>query len=151
MLIRKINRINEDIARVMSTLLRELKDPRVRQGMISVTAVDTTTDLKQAKVYLSCYDIDSETQLMKGLKSASGHLRSELARTLGLRNTPELIFEMDDSIQRGSRINMLLSNMDINADVSGGANTDVSLETNGNSDTEMTTEERESADEDNDR
>ena len=65
----KILRINEDIQRVMSVLLQNIKDPRVkRQGMISVTAVDTTTDLRQSKIYISLLKPESENELMKGLK-----------------------------------------------------------------------------------
>ena len=109
----KIQRTNEDIQRVMSTLLRNIKDPRIKQGMISVTSVDTTSDLRQAKVYLSVYDIKSEKEFMKGLKSASGFLRRELGQSLSLRYTPELIFELDKSIEYGSKINTILSGLEI--------------------------------------
>ena len=94
-------------------MLRDIKDPRIRQGIVSVTGVDATVDLRQAKVYLSVYDLKSEKEFLKGVKSASGHLRSELARSLGLRYTPELIFELDRSIERGSRINTLLGSLDL--------------------------------------
>ena len=108
----KINRINEDIQREISALLRSIKDPRVnRQGMISVTAVDTTTDLRQAKVYISVYEPQSEKELLKGLKSASGFLRREIGKALSLRYTPELQFEIDSSIERGSRINSILTDL----------------------------------------
>jgi ribosome-binding factor A len=83
--------------------------------MISITAVDTTIDLRQAKVYISAYDLQNEKEFRKGLKSASGYLRSELARSLGLRYTPELIFELDKSIEHGSRINTILNSLDISA------------------------------------
>ena len=116
MLSNKISRINEDIQRVLSVHLMNIKDPRVRQGIISVTAVDTSNDLRQSKVYLSVFEPESEKEFMKGLKSASGFLRRELARSLGLRSTPELIFELDRSIQHGSRINNILSNLDIPED-----------------------------------
>jgi len=114
-----IGRTNDDIQRVLSALLRDIKDPRIRQGMISVTAVDTTIDLRQAKVYLSAFDLQNEKEFRKGLKSASGYLRSELARSLGLRYTPELIFELDKSIEHGSRINTILNNLDISGEVEG--------------------------------
>ena len=109
----KIQRINEDIARVLATLLRNIKDPRVNQGMISVTAVDTTNDLHQAKVFLSVFGLKSDKEFMKGLKSATGYLRRELGRSLSLRHTPELQFELDKSIERGARITTILSNLDI--------------------------------------
>ena len=106
-------RINEDIQRVLASLLRDIKDPRVRQGMISVTGADTTNDLRYAKVYLSVYGLSSEKDFMKGLKSASGFLRGELGRSLDLRYTPELIFELDKSIERGARISTILGELEI--------------------------------------
>ena len=109
----RLERINEDIQRVLSSLLRDIKDPRVRQGMISITAVDTTSDLRFARVFLSVFNPSSEKEFMKGIKSASGYLRGELGRALTLRYTPELIFELDRSIERGSRINSILSNLEI--------------------------------------
>ena len=109
----KLQRINEDIQRVISSLLREIKDPRIKQGMISVTGANTTGDLRQAKIFLSVYGLKSETEFMKGLKSASGYLRSELGRILNLRYTPELTFELDKSIERGARINTILNDLEI--------------------------------------
>ncbi|MCL2409183.1 MAG: 30S ribosome-binding factor RbfA [Oscillospiraceae bacterium] len=109
----KIERINEDIQRVLSTLIRNMKDPRIKQGMISITSVDTTGDLRIAKVYISVFDIKSEKEFLKGLKSAAGYLRRELGQALNLRYTPELQFEMDNSMERGARINTLLANLDI--------------------------------------
>ena len=110
----RLQRINEDIQRILSSLLREIKDPRVNQGgMISVTAVDTTSDLRFAKVFLSVFGLKSEKEFRKGLKSASGYLRSELGKALTLRYTPELVFELDSSIERGARINTLLNSLDI--------------------------------------
>lgn len=105
----RILRINEDIQRELATLLRGIKDPRIKnQGMISVTAVDTSSDLGQAKVYLSVYNLQSRKEFLAGLKSAAGHLRYELGHALSLRHTPELKFEIDESIERGARINELL-------------------------------------------
>jgi len=109
----KIQRINEDIQRVLASRLRDIKDPRVKQGMISVTAVDTTSDLRYAKVFLSVFGLQSEREFMKGLKSAAGYLRHEIGQTLSLRYTPELQFELDKSIEHGARINNILSNLEI--------------------------------------
>jgi len=109
----KIERINEDIQRVLSTHLRNIKDPRVKQGMISVTAVDTTSDLRYAKVFLSVYGLESEKNFFSGLKSASGYLRRELGNSLNLRYTPELQFELDKSIERGAKISSILNSLDI--------------------------------------
>ena len=112
----KVQRINEDIQRVLASRLRDIKDPRVNQGMISVMAVDTTSDLRYAKVYLSVLGLKSEKEFTKGLKSASGYLRHEIGQTLSLRYTPELQFELDKSIERGARINTILNGLDIPAD-----------------------------------
>ena len=109
----RINRTNDDIQRVLSSLLRSIKDPRVNQGMISVVRVDTTGDLRYSKVYLSVLGEVDEKRFMQGLKSASGWLRRELGSSLNLRYTPELIFELDDSIAYGAHINEMLSKLDI--------------------------------------
>ena len=101
----RIGRINEEIQREMSSLIRAVKDPRVADaGMVSVTAVETTPDLKYAKIYVSVLDKAASAQALKGLKSASGWLRRELGQRLNLRNTPELSFVRDDSIDKGAHI-----------------------------------------------
>lgn len=113
MSVNKLNRINEDIQRILSVLLRNVKDPRVNQGMLSITAVETTSDLRYSKVYLSVMGLTSEKELMKGLKSAAGFLRRELGNALQLRYTPELIFQLDKSIEHGANINRILSGLDV--------------------------------------
>ena len=100
----RIGRINEEIQRELADQLRHLKDPRVSSGMVSVTRVDTTGDLRYARVYVSALDKSQEKEILKGLKSASGFLRRELGRALQLRYTPELQFVADDSIQYGAHI-----------------------------------------------
>ena len=99
----RIGRINEEIQRELASLIPNVKDPRV-SGLISVTAVDTTPDLRYAKVYISVLDKSDSTQVLKGLKSAAGWLRRELGHALNLRNTPELSFVRDDSIDKGAHI-----------------------------------------------
>lgn len=76
--------------------------------MVSITRVDTTADLRYAKIYVSALDKGQEKEILKGLKSASGYLRRELGHTLQLRYTPELQFVGDDSIQHGAHILELL-------------------------------------------
>ena len=101
----RISRINEEIQRQLSADIRRLKDPRVSgSGMVSVTRVDTTGDLRYAKIYVSVLDKSQEKDVLKGLKSAGGFLRRELGGALGLRDTPELLFEADDSIAYGAHI-----------------------------------------------
>ena len=99
----RINRINEDIQRELAALLRTVKDPRV-QGLISITRVDTTTDLRYCRVYVSALDQSDIKEVVKGLKSAAGYLRRVLGHALTLRYTPELQFLADDSIERGVRM-----------------------------------------------
>ena len=100
-----ISRINEVIQRELSEQFRRLKDPRVSQtGMVSITRVDTTGDLRYARIYVSALDKSQEKEVLKGLKSAAGFLRRELGRSLQLRYTPELQFVADDSIQHGAHI-----------------------------------------------
>ena len=101
----RIGRINEEIQRELSDQLRRLKDPRVSQvGMVTITRVDTTGDLRYSRIYISVLDKSREKEVMKGLKSAAGFLRRELGRALQLRYTPELQFVADDSILEGAHI-----------------------------------------------
>ncbi len=101
----RIGRVNEEIQRELAALIPAVKDPRVANaGMISVTAVETTQDLKYAKIFVSVLDKPASAQALKGLKSASGWLRRELGRALNLRHTPELSFVRDDSIDKGAHI-----------------------------------------------
>ena len=106
-------RINEELQRELSTLIRALKDPRVQQSMVSVTKVEATGDLRYAKVYISVLDKDKSKETLKGLKSAGGFLRREIGSRLQLRYTPELVFEEDDSIAYGAKMFDLLRSLDI--------------------------------------
>ena len=112
----RIGRINEEIQRELSELLRSLKDPRVQKTMVSVTRVDTTADLRYAKVYVSIYDKEQSKEVLKGLKSSGGFLRHELANRLSLRYTPELVWAEDHSITYGARILDILSKLDLPED-----------------------------------
>ena len=110
----RIGRINDDIQRILADRLRQVKDPRVSgQGMITVTRVDTTGDLRYAKVWLSVYGLKDEKEFRKGLKSASGWLRREVGSTLKLVYTPELVFEVDKSIEYGAKISGILETLNI--------------------------------------
>ncbi len=110
----RIGRINDDIQRILSDRLRQVKDPRVsEQGMITITRVETTGDLRYAKVWLSVYGLKDEKEFKKGLKSASGWLRRELGSALHLCYTPELVFELDKSIEYGAKISGILENLNI--------------------------------------
>ena len=100
----RIGRINDEIQRELSSLMRSLKDPRLQSGLLTITHVDTTPDLRYSRIYISVLNKDQEKDVLKGLKSASGFLRRELGAALRLRYTPELQFVADDSIQYGAHI-----------------------------------------------
>ena len=122
----RIGRINEEIQRELAALIPTVKDPRVT-GMISVTAVDTTPDLKYTKIYISILNPQDGNQVVKGLTSASGYLRRELGHNLRLRNTPELSFVLDGSIDQGARILEMLRDPEI-VKPANPANADICLE-----------------------
>ena len=110
----RIGRINEEIQRELSALIRTLKDPRVSaMGMVSITRVDTTGDLRYSRIYVSALDKSQEKDILKGLKSAAGYLRRELGAALRLRYTPELQFIADDSIQYGAHILEVLRKVEV--------------------------------------
>ena len=112
----RIGRINEEIQKELSSLLRNVKDPRVQDTMISITHVETTPDLRYAKVYVSFLQEERAKEAMKGLKSAGGYLRRELGRTLNLRYTPELVWALDDSITYGAKMLALINSLEVNSD-----------------------------------
>ncbi len=107
---RRIDRINDLMRAELSTLIsRELKDPRVA-GMVSVMRVETTTDLKQARVFISVYGTDEDQKsTLVALRSAMGFLRREVAHRVILRHTPELEFVLDKSLEQGDRILRLIN------------------------------------------
>ena len=107
----KNTRINGEVQRELSNIIRELKDPRVGI-MTSVTAVEVTPDLKYCKAYISVLgDDETKSETLAGLKSAAGFIRRELARTVNLRNTPEIKFIMDESIEYGMRMSKLIDDV----------------------------------------
>ena len=123
----RINRINEEIQKELSQQLRSLKDPRVQGGMVTVTHVDTTSDLRYAKIYVSVLDKTKEKDVLKGLKSAAGYLRRELGAAIQLRYTPELQFTADDSIEQGAKILSMLRDPNV-VKPANPANADIILE-----------------------
>lgn len=106
------NRINDEMQKELMQILRRVKDPRVQDAFVSVTAVDCTADLKYAKIYYSALRGDPK-ELAKGLKTASGFIRRELAHSLNLRITPELTFIQDTSLTYGAHIASILNNLEI--------------------------------------
>ena len=112
----RIGRINEEIQKELSSLLRSVKDPRVQDTMISITHVETTPDLRYAKIYVSVLQEDRAADAMKGLKSAGGWLRRQLSSALQLRYTPELVWALDDSITYGAKMLELINSLEVSKD-----------------------------------
>ena len=111
----RIGRINEEIQRELAALIPTVKDPRVT-GMISIIAVETTPDLRFAKVYVSFLEENKAEDALKGLKSAAGYLRRELSRQLQLRHTPEIQWALDDSITYGAKMLALINSLGVKHD-----------------------------------
>lgn len=104
----RFGRIDEEMKKEISQIISfELKDPNIT-GLISVTKVNVTADLKYAKVYVSILNAKNTKQTFAGLKKTAGFIRSEIAKRINLRQTPEIIFELDDSMEYGARIDAIL-------------------------------------------
>jgi ribosome-binding factor A len=112
----KNTRINTEVQKVLSNLIsREIKDPRINP-MTSVIAAEVSPDLKTAKIYISVLgDQESKDSTLRGLKSAASFMRGQLARTLNLRNTPELTFVIDNSIEYGVHMSKLIDEVNKNS------------------------------------
>lgn len=104
----RVGRVGEQIKKELSVILQnEFKDPRL--GFVTITGVDVTNDLSQAKVYLSVLGDDAQKEeTIRALGKGNGFLRGELGRRVRLRHTPELIFKFDSSVEYGNRIESLL-------------------------------------------
>ena len=104
----RMDRVNEELKREISLVIdQNLKNPNIT-GIISVTKVKTSPDLKSAKVYISLLNRKSKKNTLEGIKNASGFIRTEIAKRVNLRYTPELIFQIDESIEYGSKIENIL-------------------------------------------
>lgn len=115
----RAGRINEELKKEISNIIRnDIKDPRV-SAMVSVTNVTATKDLRYAKVLLSIFGSDSQKEeTLEALKSSSGFIRKELGHRVKLRFTPELIIELDNSIEQGMHINSIIEKIKENNDAS---------------------------------
>ena len=112
----RINRINEEIQKELSALLRTVKDPRVQDTMISITRVETTPDLRYTKVYVSFLQEERVKDAVAGLKYAAGYLRRQLGHNLQLRYSPEIVWSEDDSITYGARMLKLINSLEVKHD-----------------------------------
>ena len=115
-------RINDAVKEELSSILREIKDPRIVDNFVTITAAEVAPDMKNARIYFSSLADDNlaeegklspeNKEILKGLNSAAGFMRRELARRLNLRATPELSFQYDESMKHGAKINTILSNIE---------------------------------------
>ena len=112
----RINRINEEMQKSIAGKLRSVKDPRVAGTMISVTRVETTPDLRYAKVYVSFLEENKAKEAMKGLQSAGGWIRRQLGTNLKLRYSPEIVWALDDSITYGAHMLNLINSLGVKHD-----------------------------------
>lgn len=116
----KLGRVTEDIKRELTAILRTVKDPRVTSVFLSIVRVEVTNDLSYCTVYVSALEgMEKAKNALKGLRSASGYIRRELAHRLKLRHVPELIFEATDGIERSANISMILESLNIREDSDG--------------------------------
>ena len=107
----RMGRIDEEYRKELSNIISyKVKNPNIT-GLISVTKVKVTSDLKFAKVFVSILNAKDIDKTLDGLKQSAGYIRTELAKTINLRNTPEIIFELDDSIEYGAKIDAILKDI----------------------------------------
>ena len=107
----RLGRINEELRKEISNIITfELKDPNIT-GLISVTKVKITPDLKYAKKYGSSLNAKRNEKTLQGLKDSSGFIRTQIAKTINLRITPQLVFEIDDSIEYGMKIDSIIKKL----------------------------------------
>ena len=108
----RIDRVSEDIKREIIAVIRELKDPRVMDKMLTVVRVEVSSDASYAKVYISAMEgLETAKEAVKGLKSATGYIRREVGKRLHLRKTPELNFVADNSIEHGMNIVKMMDDL----------------------------------------
>jgi ribosome-binding factor A len=115
----RANRVGEQMKKELSDIIgRKIKDPRI--GFVTVTDVQVSGDLQQAKVYISVLgDEEQKENTLKGLAKAKGFIRTEVGQRIRLRKTPEIIFEWDESMEYGNRINTILHQLHNDSDVKG--------------------------------
>ncbi len=105
----RMQKVNEELKREIGTIITtKMNNTNLKKGLISVTSVDTSSDLKYARVYVSMINVGNKKEALKALKKSSGFIRTEIAKKVNLKNTPELVFEFDESIEYGDRIDNIL-------------------------------------------
>jgi len=105
----KVGRMAEDMKREISAIIRELKDPRIAGGMLTIVRCDVANDMSHCKVYVSSFEgIERAKEAVKGFESASGYIKRELSNALHLKRCPDLKFIADNSIEHSAEINKIL-------------------------------------------
>lgn len=108
----RMQKVNEELKREIGKIISlKLNNSVLKKGLISVTKVNTSPDLKIARVYVSMINIKDKKEALKSLKKSSGFIRTEIAQSVNLRYTPELVFEFDESIEYGDRIENILKDI----------------------------------------
>lgn len=111
----RVQRIREEIKRAAAEIIRNMKDPRI--GFVSVTDVEVSNDLSHVKIFVSVLgDDEAKARTLEGLQAATGFVRSEIGRAVRMRHTPEIVFRLDSSLERGARINQLLAEISSSSD-----------------------------------
>lgn len=106
----RMRRVNESVKEVLAAALPELKDPRI--GFVTITGVETSPDLRHARVFVSVLGSETKrTRSLKGLTAAHGMLQARLARELRMKRTPQLAFEYDPTVERGVRMTKLIDEL----------------------------------------
>lgn len=104
----RVQRVREEIKRAAAEIIRNMKDPRI--GFVSVTDVEVSNDLSHVKIFVSVYgDDEAKQRSLEGLRAATGFVRSEIGRAVRMRHTPEIVFRLDSSLERGARISQILA------------------------------------------
>ncbi len=105
----RMQKVNEELKREISNIISlKMNNSILKKGLISVTAVETTPDFKYAKVFVSMINVGNKKDVLSALKRSSGFIRTEIARKINFKYTPEIIFEFDESIEYGDRIDNIL-------------------------------------------
>lgn len=109
MAVNRMQKVNEELKREIGNIITtKINNSVLKNGLISVTSVNTTPDFKYARVYVSMINIKNKKDALKALKNSSGFVRTEIAKKVNLKYTPEIIFEFDESIEYGDRIDNIL-------------------------------------------
>ena len=119
----KLLRINENIKQSLSfILMKEIEDPRIKNNLVTITKVDTTKDLKHAKIYFTCLDETKKDEVLKGFMNCKGVMFSRLKKTLKIRYVPDMSFLYDSKLIEADRVLQIIHELDIKKEDDNGEN-----------------------------